>query len=119
MRHAHRLPKEIKNQEYRVGVTPAAAQEAVLHGHEVLIQTGAGAGAGFPDADYVAAGAKILDTAEQVFAEAEMIVKVKEPQAVERKMLSRRAAAVHLPASGARSGANKRSAGVGLHRHRV
>ncbi len=80
-------PKEIKNQEYRVGVTPAAAQEAVLHGHEVLIQTGAGAGAGFPDADYVAAGAKILDTAEQVFAEAEMIVKVKEPQAVERKML--------------------------------
>ncbi len=80
-------PKEIKNQEYRVGVTPAAAREAGAHGHEVVIEASAGAGAGFPDADYVAAGARIADTAEQVFAEADMIVKVKEPQADERKML--------------------------------
>ncbi|MFC2968968.1 alanine dehydrogenase [Acidimangrovimonas pyrenivorans] len=80
-------PKEIKPQEFRVGMTPHAAREAVAAGHEVVIETHAGAGAGFPDADYVAAGAKIVDTAEEVFAAAEMIVKVKEPQAVERKRL--------------------------------
>ena len=80
-------PKEIKNQEYRVGITPAAAREAVGRGHEVLIETGAGAGAGFTDAAYEAAGARILGSAEDVFGEAEMIVKVKEPQAVERARL--------------------------------
>ena len=80
-------PTEIKNQEYRVGVTPAAAAEAIGRGHTVLIQAGAGMGAGFTDADYTDVGASILDTAEQVFAQAEMIVKVKEPQAVERAML--------------------------------
>ncbi len=80
-------PKEIKPQEFRVGMTPNAAHEAVAHGHEVVIQTGAGIGAGFPDADYVAAGATILDTAEEIFAGADMIVKVKEPQPGERKML--------------------------------
>lgn len=80
-------PKEIKPQEFRVGMTPDAAREAVAHGHQVMIQAGAGLGAGFADADYAAAGARIVDTAEEVFAEAEMIVKVKEPQAVERKRL--------------------------------
>jgi alanine dehydrogenase len=80
-------PTEIKPQEFRVGMTPNAAQEAVNHGHEVLIQAGAGIGAGFDDADYVAAGAKIIDTAAEIFATADMIVKVKEPQAGERKML--------------------------------
>jgi alanine dehydrogenase len=80
-------PKEIKNQEYRVGVTPQAAQEAVAHGHRVLIEAGAGTGAGFADADYLAAGAAIADTAAEVFARADMVVKVKEPQAAERKML--------------------------------
>ena len=80
-------PTEIKPQEYRVGMTPNAAQEAVAHGHQVFIQTGAGNGAGFVDADYVAAGATLLETAAEVFATADMIVKVKEPQAVERKML--------------------------------
>ena len=80
-------PKEIKPQEFRVGVTPDAAREAVNAGHVVMIETGAGAGAGFADADYVAAGAKIVATAEEVFAQAEMIVKVKEPQAIERKRL--------------------------------
>ncbi len=80
-------PTEIKPQEFRVGMTPDAAREAVLRGHEVVIQQGAGMGAGFADEDYVAAGAVILDTAEEIFATAEMIVKVKEPQAVERKML--------------------------------
>lgn len=80
-------PKEIKPQEFRVGVTPNAAREAAGHGHRVLIETGAGNGAGFTDADYTAAGALIVDTVEAVFAEAEMIVKVKEPQAPERQML--------------------------------
>ena len=68
-------------------MTPDAAREAIAHGHEVLIETKAGMGAGFADADYVAAGAKIVATAEEVFAKADMIVKVKEPQAVERKRL--------------------------------
>jgi alanine dehydrogenase len=80
-------PKEIKPQEFRVGVTPGAAQEAIGAGHQVIIQTGAGVGAGFSDDDYRAVGARIVDTAEEIFATAEMVVKVKEPQAVERKQL--------------------------------
>ena len=80
-------PKEIKPQEFRVGMTPNAALEAVAHGHEVLIETGAGVGAGFTDADYTSAGATIIATAAEVFATSDMIVKVKEPQAGERKML--------------------------------
>ena len=80
-------PKEIKPQEFRVGLTPAAAQEAVANGHTVTVETAAGMGAGFTDEDYIAAGAKIAATAAEVFAAADMIVKVKEPQAVERKML--------------------------------
>ncbi|GAB5435290.1 alanine dehydrogenase [Falsiruegeria mediterranea] len=80
-------PTEIKPQEFRVGMTPDAAREAVNHGHEVIIQKGAGAGAGFTDEDYVSAGAAIIDTAAEIFAAADMIVKVKEPQAGERKML--------------------------------
>ncbi len=80
-------PKEIKPQEFRVGLTPNAANEAISHGHEVIVERGAGAGAGFEDANYVAAGARIVDSAEEMFATADMIVKVKEPQASERKML--------------------------------
>jgi len=79
--------KEIKAQEFRVVMTPAAAQEAVAQGHAVLIETGAGLGAGFTDADYVAAGAAIAADAATVWAEAEMVVKVKEPQPVERAQL--------------------------------
>lgn len=80
-------PTEIKNQEYRVGMTPAAAREAVHNGHSVIIQKGAGVGAGFADAEYEKAGASIVDTAEEIFAKSDMVVKVKEPQAVERKQL--------------------------------
>ncbi len=80
-------PKEIKPQEFRVGMTPNAVAEAVAHGHTVTVETAAGIGAGFTDADYIAAGAKIAATAADVFAAADMIVKVKEPQTVERKML--------------------------------
>jgi alanine dehydrogenase len=80
-------PKEIKPQEYRVGLTPAAAREAIAHGHDVVIETGAGAGAGFEDAAYEAVGARIAPDAAAVFGSAEMIVKVKEPQAAERRQL--------------------------------
>ena len=80
-------PKEIKPQEFRVGMTPNAVKEAVAQGHQVGVETQAGIGAGFTDADYEAAGAVILGTADEVFAQAEMIVKVKEPQPVERKRL--------------------------------
>jgi alanine dehydrogenase len=77
------VPKEIKPDEYRVGLTPTAAREYVSRGHEVLVQTGAGVGAGFPDEAYTRAGAKIVADADAVFAQAEMIVKVKEPQPTE------------------------------------
>ncbi|SMX47438.1 alanine dehydrogenase [Maliponia aquimaris] len=80
-------PTEIKPQEFRVGLTPNAAREAVAAGHEVIVQKGAGTGAGFTDADYTAAGAHLADTAQEIFATADMIVKVKEPQAPERAML--------------------------------
>lgn len=81
------VPKEIKNHEYRVGMVPASVREVINHGHSVFVETNAGAGIGFTDQDYVDAGATILNTAEEVFAQSEMIVKVKEPQAVERAML--------------------------------
>ena len=81
------VPKEIKNHEYRVGMTPTSVKEAVRHGHQLWVQANAGAGIGDTDMDYAAAGAKIVPTAEEIFAKADMIVKVKEPQAVERKML--------------------------------
>ena len=80
-------PTEIKPQEFRVGLTPNAAREAVAHGHEVIVQAGAGTGAGFTDADYALAGARLTETAQEIFATVDMIVKVKEPQASERAML--------------------------------
>jgi alanine dehydrogenase len=83
------VPKEIKVHEYRVGMTPAAVHEAVHHGHQVIVQSGAGAGIGCDDASYTAAGARVLASAAEVFESAEMIVKVKEPQAAECAMLHR------------------------------
>jgi len=81
------VPKEIKNHEYRVGLTPESVAELVANGHDVVVETLAGAGIGAADRVYEAAGAKILATAAKIFAAAEMIVKVKEPQAAERAML--------------------------------
>lgn len=81
------VPKEIKNHEYRVGLTPASVRELTLRGHEVFVQTNAGAGIGMMDEAYTAVGATILPETAEVFDVAEMIVKVKEPQAVERAML--------------------------------
>jgi len=74
------VPKEIKNHEYRVGLTPPSVAELVAAGHDVVVETGAGSGIDFDDSDYVDAGARILPDADAVFREAEMIVKVKEPQ---------------------------------------
>jgi alanine dehydrogenase len=81
------VPKEIKVREYRVGLTPTSVREIAAHGHTVQVETGAGAGIGATDEDYVRAGATIAAKAADIFATADMIVKVKEPQAAERKML--------------------------------
>ncbi|WP_377703496.1 alanine dehydrogenase [Pseudoduganella sp. UC29_71] len=81
------VPKEIKNQESRVGLTPASVKELVLRGHQVLVQKNAGAAIGLTDAMYQGSGASIIDTAAEIFARAEMIVKVKEPQPQECAML--------------------------------
>ncbi len=81
------VPKEIKVQEYRVGLTPESVSELVRSGHDVFVETGAGAGSGAPDAAYEKAGATILPDAPSVFEAAEMIVKVKEPQPVECALL--------------------------------
>lgn len=83
------VPKEIKDNEYRVSVIPATVEELVRRGHRVLVETGAGAGAGLEDAAYEAAGAEIVRSAEAVFDRAELIVKVKEPLEAERKRLKR------------------------------
>jgi alanine dehydrogenase len=81
------VPKEIKNHEYRVGLAPAGVREFATRGHKVLVETGAGDGIGSSDADYRAAGAEIAASAAEVFALADLVVKVKEPQPVERAML--------------------------------
>src|SRR3712207_3658458 len=80
-------PTEIKTDEYRVSLTPAGVRELVEHGHEVLVQAGAGEGSAIPDADYVKQGARIAPDAESVFGEAEMILGVKEPQPGEVELL--------------------------------
>jgi alanine dehydrogenase len=81
------VPKEIKNHEYRVGMTPTAVRELIHHGHKVIVETNAGMGIGMDDGTYEAVGATVLGTAAEVFEKADMIVKVKEPQPGECKML--------------------------------
>lgn len=81
------LPKEIKNHEYRVGLTPASVRELTSRGHQVLVENNAGTAIGLTDEQYVAAGAEMVASAQEVFARAEMIVKVKEPQLAECRML--------------------------------
>lgn len=81
------VPKEIKNNEYRVGLTPPSVRELTQRGHQVLVQKNAGGEIGLSDEQYVAAGATMVDTAKEIFARAEMIVKVKEPQPGECAML--------------------------------
>ncbi|WNK01081.1 alanine dehydrogenase [Thalassospiraceae bacterium LMO-JJ14] len=81
------VPKEIKNNEFRVGLTPTSVREVVKHGHQVIVEKNCGIGIGRSDEDYRAQGADVIDSAEEIFQRADMIVKVKEPQPVERKML--------------------------------
>ncbi|MDH5736678.1 MAG: alanine dehydrogenase, partial [Gammaproteobacteria bacterium] len=81
------IPKEIKNHEYRVGLVPSGVAELVRRGHSVTVETAAGQGIGFSDDDYRQAGASIGESAEQVFAAADLIVKVKEPLEQEWKMI--------------------------------
>jgi alanine dehydrogenase len=81
------VPKEIKNEEYRVGMIPSSVKECVSRGHSVLIEKNAGLGVGFDDAAYLAAGALIISTAEEIYKKADMIVKVKEPQHSEFKLI--------------------------------
>jgi alanine dehydrogenase len=81
------VPKEIKVEEYRVGLVPGSVRELTHHGHKVMVETGAGAGIGFDDDAYRAAGAEVVDGPEAVFARAEMVVKVKEPLAPEIRLL--------------------------------
>ncbi|MGB8489282.1 MAG: alanine dehydrogenase, partial [Xanthobacteraceae bacterium] len=83
------IPKEIKDNEYRVGVVPSTVRELTAKGHCVLVETRAGLGAGLSDAEYEAAGAKIVASPAEIFAHAELIVKVKEPLPAERGMLRR------------------------------
>jgi alanine dehydrogenase len=84
------VPKEIKNHEYRVGLTPASVAELVAAGHEVIVQTQAGMGIDFEDSDYQAVGGRIVGTPAEVFAQSDMIVKVKEPQPAEIALLESR-----------------------------
>ena len=81
------VPKEIKDNEYRVGIVPSTVRELTEKGHQVLVEAGAGAGAGLPDSDYEAAGAVIVANADAVYGKVELVVKVKEPLAAERKKL--------------------------------
>ncbi|HTO98808.1 MAG TPA: alanine dehydrogenase, partial [Myxococcales bacterium] len=80
-------PKEIKTREYRVGLVPGGAAALAARGHQVLVEKGAGAGSGIPDAAYEAAGAKLVEKAADVWARAEMIIKVKEPIAAEYPLM--------------------------------
>ena len=77
------IPREVKNNEFRVAITPAGVHELVRHGHQVLIEQNAGVGSSIPDAEYVAAGARIVATADEVWATADLLLKVKEPIAEE------------------------------------
>ena len=74
------VPKEIKNNEFRIGLTPAGVKEIVHHGHQVMVQRHGGLAIGFDDEQYTAVGAEIVASAEEIFSRADMIIKVKEPQ---------------------------------------
>ena len=112
-------PKEIKQDEFRVGMVPSAVRELVARGHDVVVETSAGAGIGVADEDYERVGARIAPDAQTVFATADMVVKVKEPQPDECRMLRPGPGAVHLPASRAGSGTGAVVAGVAMRRDRL
>ena len=100
------IPAEVKDNEYRVAATPEGVRELVHAGHSVVVQAGAGVGSALPDADFAAAGAEVLPDADAVFAAADMILKVKEPQPAEYDAVPRGADPVHVPPPGGRRGAD-------------
>src|SRR5258708_8041683 len=96
------IPKEIKEQEQRVALLPSAASQLTRRGHSVVAQKNAGVGSGYPDDEYIKAGAEIVDQAKEVFARADMVVKVKEPLEAEFSLLRKGQILftyLHLPAS--------------------
>ena len=105
------VPTEIKADEYRVALTPSGVRELVEHGHEVVVQSGAGEGSAIADGDYEAQGASIVADADAVFGAAEMIVKVKEPQAGGGRAVRAAAHAVYVFASGAGAGVDAGAGG--------
>jgi alanine dehydrogenase len=94
------VPKEIKQQEHRVALLPSAAYQLIRRGHEVLVERGAGAGAGYPDSDYAEARAELLSDHETLFERSELVVKVKEPLPSEYRCCASGADIVHLSAPG-------------------
>ena len=113
------VPTEIKTDEYRVSLTPAGVRELKEHGHDVLVQAGAGEGSTIADSEYEAQGARILPDAQAVFDEAELVLGVKEPQPRGGVAAQARAHAVHLPAPRARPRADQGPRGHRRHLHRV
>ena len=96
------VPAEVKDNEYRVAATPEGVRELVHAGHSVVVQAGAGVGSALPDTDFTSAGAEVLADADAVFAAADMILKVKEPQPSEFERFREGQVAVHVPPSGGR-----------------
>ena len=113
------IPAEVKNHEYRVAITPAGVHELMLNGHEVFVQAEAGTGSSITDAEYQAAGAQILPTADDVWGTGDLILKVKEPIAEEYDRMRAGPDPVHLPAPGRRQAAHRGAAGPPGHRHRL
>ena len=113
------VPREVKSEERRVGLTPDSVREVTDRGHEVYVERGAGTGAGFDDDEYKDRGAIMVPTADELFETAKLIVKVKEPQADRARPPEGRPHAVHLPASRSRPRSGQRPARQRSHRHRL
>ena len=113
------VPTEVKNHEYRVAITPAGVNEFVRNGHTVVVEAGAGLGSSITDAEFEAAGASIAAGYDQVWSEADMILKVKEPIADRVRPDAAGSGALHLPPSRRRPGLHARAAGPEGHRDRV
>ena len=113
------VPTEIKNNEYRVAITPAGVAELTRRGHDVVIQAGAGEGSSISDADFKSARAEIISGAEHVWEEADLLLKVKEPIEPEYALMRKRPNTFHLPAPGGVAALHRRADAFGRHRDRV